>query len=672
MTIHEYRRVFRERWLSIVLVVLISALAGAGVHFLRPPKYTASLQMYISTRAVDRNEGVFSGEGVADRRVKSYVKLATSERVTSTVVRQLGLPTSAGELGSRITAASSTDSVVIDLFAVDTSPEEAAAIANAVAQALAGLVDELEAPTTPDNVSPVVLKIVQPASVPTAPTGRGLSQWVLLGLLVGVAGGVVLALVRNSMDNTIKSLTQLRVVSGVPNLGVISFDSQVRRRPLIVHDEPQSAHAEAFRQLRTNVQFVDLENQHKILTVASPMAGEGKTTMLVNLAIALGAAGGSVLIVEADLRRPKAADMLGMDRSVGLTSVIAGRVPVHQAIRSWSSGPIDLLASGALPPNPSELLANPRMRRLLNDLRNRYDVILVDTPPLIPVTDAAAIATATDGVILLCQFHQTTRQQVDAAVEALHAVGAPILGSVFTKVPGLASHDAFSPVTDRSGTARPDIPAPVRAAPAARTQPPRPARAAMAAARRRSGAGLDLLDAPTQKNLSPVNTSPRPNGVGGERGGGGFPGYAVPPGGIARPAVGPGNGNNGVGAAGSVAPVTGTAAGKHDDPGSGGTQNGSSRSGEAVSASGAPAGDSASESRGATGPSVGDHTPEVVAEEAAATADTASTDVATVADPAAGRGAARPFEHTVSHESDAETGTDRTAGSERDGQDEDD
>ena len=532
VTIHEYRRVFRERWLSIVLVVLIGAAAGAGLHFLRPPKYTATLQMYISTRSVSPTEEVFAGEGVADRRVKSYVKLATSDQVTSTVVRQLGLSMSPAELASRITAASSTDSVVIDLFAVDYSPEQAAAIANATAQALAGLVEELEAPSTPHNVSPVVLKVVQPAAVPTSPTGRGLSQWVLLGVLIGIAGGVVLALVRNSMDNTIKSLAQLRASSGVPNLGIISFDGQIRRRPLIVHDEPQSASAEAFRQLRTNVQFVDIENQHKILTIASPMAGEGKTTMLVNLAIALGAAGGRVLIVEADLRRPKAAEILGMDRKVGLTSVIAGRVPVRQAIRPWGDGPIDLLASGPLPPNPSELLANPRMRMLLSDLRGRYEVILVDTPPLIPVTDAAAIAPATDGVILLCQFHQTTRPQVEAAAEALHAVGATLLGSVFTKVPGLATHDTFIPSKDRSGTARTDTPATL---PPPSLPSPRSKRASAAATRRASALGL--LDMPTERNLSPVNgMSPgyRPHPGGGVPRG--VPDGALPPGGSPRPA----------------------------------------------------------------------------------------------------------------------------------------
>jgi capsular exopolysaccharide synthesis family protein len=441
VTINEYRRVFRERWLAIFLTVLLGMGAGAGMHYLRPSKYTASLQMYVTTRAVDPEQAVFEGEGVPERRVTSYVELASSERVTSTVIRQLGLDTSPGELASRITAASSTESVVIDLFVVDSSPQQAATIANATATTLAGLVDELEKSMTLDGASPVIVKTVQPAEVPTTPTGRGLPQWLVLGMLVGIAAGVVLALARNAMDNTVKSLEQLRELSGVPNLGVIAYDSHTQKRPLVMHDDPSSARAEAFRQLRTNVQFVDVGNQHKVLTFTSAMSGEGKTTTVVNLAIALGSAGGSVLVIEADLRRPKVAEILGLDKSIGLTSVIAGRLGVQQAIQSWQQGSIDLLASGPLPPNPSELLASPRMQAILDEVRGRYDVILVDTPPLVPVTDAAAIAPATDGAILLCRFQHTTKPQLAAAVQALRAVGAPLLGSVFTMVSSSGASD---------------------------------------------------------------------------------------------------------------------------------------------------------------------------------------------------------------------------------------
>jgi len=169
--------------------------------------------------------------------------------------------------------------------------------------------------------------------------------------------------------------------------------------------------------------------------VTSSVPGEGKTTTLCNMAIAMAAAGSRLLVIEGDLRRPKVADLLGVERSVGLTSILAGQVRVEQAIQSWAGGRFDVLASGPLPPNPSELLASEHTKALLAELREKYDVVLIDSPPLLPVTDAAAVAPATDGAILVCRFKQTSQGQVKAAVDTLEAVSVPLLGTVFTMVP---------------------------------------------------------------------------------------------------------------------------------------------------------------------------------------------------------------------------------------------
>ena len=179
---------------------------------------------------------------------------------------------------------------------------------------------------------------------------------------------------------------------------------------------PQSPRSEAFRQLRTNLQFLDVDTPHKVIAITSSLPSEGKTTTLANLAIALASSGFRVITVEADLRRPKLADLLGVERSVGLTSVLAGRVRPEQAVQHWSGGGFDVLARGPLPPNPSELLASQHMAVQLGELRERYDLVLLDTPPLLPVTDAAAVAPATDGAILVCRFKNANRDQVSAAV----------------------------------------------------------------------------------------------------------------------------------------------------------------------------------------------------------------------------------------------------------------
>jgi capsular exopolysaccharide synthesis family protein len=255
-----------------------------------------------------------------------------------------------------------------------------------------------------------------------------------LGLLGGLMIGAGAALARHLLDTTVTSADQLTALAEAPNLTTIGYARAVRRRPLTVHELPDAPRAEAFRQLRTNLRFVDLDNHHKVIVVTSPLPAEGTTTTTLNLAIALASGGEKVLVVEADLRRPDAARLLGLASTVGLTSVLTYGVPLDQAIQPWRDG-VDLLASGPLPPNPAELLGSMHMAALLAEVGSWYDTVLVDTPPLLPVTDAAAIAPAADGVLLVTRFRKTTREQVAAAVAAISSVSVPLLGTVLNMVP---------------------------------------------------------------------------------------------------------------------------------------------------------------------------------------------------------------------------------------------
>lgn len=434
MTVQDYLRALREHWI-IVLVGLLAALLGAAILWLvRPPQYTAQLTMYVSAQSVDTTQSAYQGGLLSQERVKSYVQLVSSPRVSQGVVQELNLASTPEAVAKQITASSAVDSVLIDVAVTDPSPQKATAIVNSVGRVFVRLVNELEQPVTPLAVPPVSVRVVQPATVPTAPSSPGLPITLAVGLVVGLTVGVGGALIRNALDTSVKSPEQLRDAANAPNLGTIAFDAAIPKHPLTVHEHPQSPRAEAFRQLRTNLQFVDVDNPRKVILVTSSVPSEGKTTTLTNLAIALASAGQRVLVIEADLRRPKLADLFGLERAVGLTSILAGRVRTQQAIQHWS-GEVDVLASGPLPPNPSELLASRHMEDVLRELREQYDKVLIDSPPLLPVTDASAIAPATDGAILICRFKETTRTQVTMAVEALAAVSVPVLGTVFTMVP---------------------------------------------------------------------------------------------------------------------------------------------------------------------------------------------------------------------------------------------
>lgn len=419
-----------------MLLAVILGLAGSlATYALRPAEYTAKLTMYVSAQGGDTTQAAFQGAQLSQDRVTSYTALVTNSRVSQDVIDRLKLSETATDLSKQITATSALNSVLIDVGVTDPSPDRASLLANTVGQVFTALVAELERPVQVGGAPAVAVRVVQPAATPTVPSSTGLAVTLTLGLLVGLAVGVAGAFGRNALDSTVKSLDQLRANSGAPNLGNIAFDAEVPQRPLTLHEDPQSPRSEAFRQLRTNLQFVDIDQPRKVIVVTSSMPTEGKTTTMVNLAIAMASAGNRVLVIEADLRRPMASKLLGLDGAVGLTSILSGRVRTDQAIQSWGGGILDVLGSGPLPPNPSELLASKQMNILLQELRTSYSAILIDTPPLLPVTDAAAVAPAADGVILVCRYRQTTRHQLEMASNALRSVSAKLLGTVFTMVP---------------------------------------------------------------------------------------------------------------------------------------------------------------------------------------------------------------------------------------------
>lgn len=434
MTLQDHLRVLRERWRIAAAAVVLALLAATAAWFVRPAEYTASLTMYVSSQGGDTASAAYQGAQLSQQRVTSYVELVSSRRVAEEVIAQLRSDETPDALSQRVNATSALDSVLIDVAVQDESPARAAELANTIGQVFTELVDELERPVDPAAQQAVAVRVVQSAAPPTRPSSTSLPVTLALGLLSGLAVGIGGALARNTLDTSVKSPDQLRELTKAPNLGNIAFDADVPKRPLTVHEDPQSPRSEAFRQLRTNLQFVDVDRPRKVIVVTSSVPTEGKTTTLANLAIALASTGQRVLVIEADLRRPKLSDTLGVERAVGLTSVLSGRVGVVQAIQQWSGG-VDVLASGSLPPNPSELLSSHQMRSLLTELRGYYDTILVDTPPLLPVTDAAAVAPSTDGVLLVCRFKETTSDQVVRSVEALAAVSVDVLGTIFTMVP---------------------------------------------------------------------------------------------------------------------------------------------------------------------------------------------------------------------------------------------
>ena len=436
MEFRDYLRILRRRWLLVALSTLIVVGAASAYTFTATPVYQSTARLFINA-AGDGGEttaGAYQGGLFTQQRVASYAELITTDSLAEAVNDDLGLNLTPAELENKVTATVSPQTVVLDVSAQDASPARAQAIAQAYADGMTDLIRRIE---TPDGqTSPLAqAKIPEPATLPSAPVSpqpvRNLGLALVLGLLLGVG----LAVARELLDTTVKSPEDLRETTPAPMLGAISYDASIKTEPLVTSLASHAPRVEAFRVLRTNLQFVDIDAATKVFVVSSALPGEGKTTTSVNLALTLAQTGQKTLLIECDLRRPKATHALGMDNSVGVTTVLLGKVSFEDALQEDPGSGLAVLGSGAIPPNPAELLQSRAMTELLDRARERFDTVIIDAPPLLPVTDAALLGVHADGAIVVVAHGRTTKEQLSQAADRLEQVDASLVGLVLNMAP---------------------------------------------------------------------------------------------------------------------------------------------------------------------------------------------------------------------------------------------
>ena len=348
-------------------------------------------------------------------------------------IDKLGLNVDAETLRANISASTKRDTVLIDVAVVDESPVRARDIANTVADEFVALVRKLETPE--DGTMPSSRVVVeQRAAIPDEPFVPKTFQNIAIGLGIGLILGVGLALVRDLLDNTVKDKATLEEIAGAGLVGTVPLDKERRKNPAVAFDA-NSTTAEAFRKLRTNLQFLSVDNPPRVIVVSSSIPHEGKSTTGINIALSLAESDHSVVLVDGDMRRPAVAKYLDLVGQVGFSTVLSGGVSLDEALQKTRFPGLTVLTSGAIPPNPSELLGSQSARKLLAELRSKFDYVIVDSTPLLAVTDAAILAAGADGVLLMARYGQSKRDQLAHAVSALQSVGAALLGVVFTMVP---------------------------------------------------------------------------------------------------------------------------------------------------------------------------------------------------------------------------------------------
>jgi len=498
LELRDYLRVFARRKGTIIFAVVVVVVAALAASFLQTPVYEGTAEVLLQARATESLFDPNTGQAVDKARVvQTEIKVLKGESVRDAVRKELGTApkvsaNAAGDTDVLEVRAQSTDAkraaTVANSYAnayIDFRRQQAvndvlnaakqiqdkvadlqrqmdgldgqvnaapAANQGTVRQNLAGQKDallqqqslfkqKLDQLQVDAAIRTGGAQLVSRALVPTSPIKPTPVRNGALALVLGLLVGTGLAFLVEYLDDSIKTKDDFaRITRDFPVIGLIPAvtDWKVTDEPQVVSlTDPKSPAAESYRALRTSIQFLALEKPMRTLQITSPGAQEGKTTTLCNLAVALARTGQRVIIVCCDLRRPRVHEFFGLENRIGFTSVLLGKVPLTAALQPVPDQTrLSVLASGPLPPNPSELLSSKRTIEVLTSLAAEADIVLVDSPPILPVTDALVLSGRVDATLLVCVAGATTRKDAARAVELLDQVDAPMVGAVLNGVTG--------------------------------------------------------------------------------------------------------------------------------------------------------------------------------------------------------------------------------------------
>lgn len=448
MGLGDYIRVARTYWRSIAAVTLAVTLLAAAWSTLQPRVYAAEASAVVLATGTDNISSLLAGENLAKAKAKNYKSLAESRLVAENVRESTGLATTAEQLLKTITVTVPLETAEIRLKAESPDPTTAQRVADAWIAELGRQVQERErAAATGETASPAMpglaLIPLDAAVVPSQPITPGPA----LAAVFGAAGGFLVAyasaLLRNHLDRRLRTATEIERVFSVPVIGALPDDPRLAGKtrgpggllPLPGTNGQNPAFTEALRELRTNLTFLDVDNPPRVIVVTSSVSAEGKSTVAANLATAIAAAGDNVVVVDGDLRHPSMAKIFDVVPGVGITDVLTGKALLSEVLQQRSDLPnLSILGSGRIPPNPSELLSSHAMKHLIDSLAVNA-IVIIDAPPLLPVTDAALLARIAHGAIVVVRAGKTTTEQLAKSLGNLRKVNGAVLGTLLNGLP---------------------------------------------------------------------------------------------------------------------------------------------------------------------------------------------------------------------------------------------
>ncbi|HET6818013.1 MAG TPA: polysaccharide biosynthesis tyrosine autokinase [Mycobacteriales bacterium] len=424
-------------WVAIlrrhVTAPLICIFAGTigGLYFAydTPKTYESTARVVVNVPTATELSQALAGAQLTATFVATYANVATSRHVADVAAQKLADGTTGAAISGKLSAAVETGTYLIDLTATDNHPARAQAIANAAADALTSVVQELQ--QTRAGADRISLEILDQATLPQRPVSPKPKQDIAIGVALGVVAGLALAALLEALDRTVRTTDQARTILPVPVLTVVPRHR--RRSGIFIARELTSPVTESFRTLRTSVRYADRIEPARTLVVAGCVRHDGATSVAVNLAVAFALNGERVLLVDSDLRSGDLARLLGLSATVGLADVLQGHSPLAASVVEW--GDVHVLPAGSRAGHSAEMLGSQEMTHLLQSTAGTYDVVILDAPPVLPTTDASVLAAAADGAILVVRAGSTPQQALAEAARRLRSVGARLLGQVVNAAP---------------------------------------------------------------------------------------------------------------------------------------------------------------------------------------------------------------------------------------------
>jgi receptor protein-tyrosine kinase/non-specific protein-tyrosine kinase len=464
--LRQYLDVVRRRKWIVIVIVALAVGASAMLTLSEQSIYQAE-----ATIAVGQGRGLFSPQnGNSIQPFSATMKeLLESNVVARGVIGDLKLPLTPSQLLGKVSVSFNPDSAALHVSVLDHVPATAKAIAASMSTHFTDLFAKRFGTTATGGSDPVRAFVWDPAHVVPGRVSPTPTRNLIIAAVLGLVLGLLAAFLRDHFDRSLRTTDEIEKAFGVPVIAQIpTIRRNAKERPRMLWDE-NGEFAESFRGLRANLEYLAVQRPLKTILVTSPAANQGKTTVCANLATALAQSGASVVLLEADLRRPALSAAFGLrSGQPGLTSVLVGNVQLGRATvaielpehpgQGGNERSVTVLPSGPLPPNPSELVASPRMRRLVEGLGDLFDTVVIDSPPILPVADTLGLAKLVDGVIVVVRAKSATRDEALEVRAMVDRLDIPLVGIVVSDVAvrgGYGTYGSYTSVVHDNPTPDP-------------------------------------------------------------------------------------------------------------------------------------------------------------------------------------------------------------------------